>query len=90
MACGAHASSARLREVRSRVAQWRKANLQAAQAEEAHQEDTKDAYLRISEEQLKWITEQGDQRFPLRFVQFIVYKPAQHPWYLRWLPALDV
>ena len=79
-----------LREVLSRVAQWRKANFEAALAEQAHHEDTRDAYLRISEEQLKWITEQGDQRFPLRFVQFIVYKPAKHPWYLRWLPALDV
>jgi hypothetical protein len=79
-----------LREVHSRVVQWRKANFKAEQAEQAHQGDERDAFRRISGEQLKWITEQGDYRFPLRFGKFLVYRPAQHPWYLRWLPALDV
>jgi|SRR5271155_1966186 len=79
-----------LRGVHSRVTQWRKANCEAEKTEQAHHGDERDAFLRIGREQLKWITEQGDHRFPLRFGKFIVYRPAQHPWYLRWLPELDV
>jgi hypothetical protein len=76
-----------LTDVRDRVAGWSDANLRA-EGEPAGEE--KSAYLRLRSEHLTWITEQGDQRLPLRFEPFLVYKPAKHPWYLRWLPALDV
>jgi hypothetical protein len=73
-----------LNEVRNRVAGWRDADL-AAQREPPGEQ--KGAYLRIRGEHLKWITDQGDQRFTLRFEPFLVYKPAKRPWYLRLLPG---
>jgi hypothetical protein len=75
-----------LNDVRDHVAGWSDANA-AAEREPAGED--KSTHLRISSDHLKWITEQGDQRLPLRFMRFLVYKPAKHPWYLRWLPALD-
>lgn len=70
-----------LREILSRVTIWHHAKTKGEQ--EAHT-DEKEA------DQLSWITQQGDRRFPLRFATFLVYRPAKHPWYLRWLPILDV
>jgi flagellar basal body-associated protein FliL len=75
-----------LNEVRDRVAAWNHAD-SAAEREPPGEQKIK--YLTIRNEHLNWITEQGDQRFPLRFEPFLVYKPAKHPWYLRWLPSLD-
>jgi hypothetical protein len=76
-----------LSEVRNHVAGWSNAN---SRAKGERPGEEKSAYLRLGSEHLTWIREQGDQRLPLRFAPFLVYKSAKHPWYLRWLPALDV
>ena len=76
-----------LREVLSYVTEWHHAKTKG-NAETS--EETKQAYKAIAREKLDWITLQGDKRFPARFSMFLVYRPAKHPWYLRWLPTLDI
>ena len=74
-----------LSDVRDHVAAWQDANSHA-ESEQAGEE--KSEYLRLANKHIRWITEQGDQRFPLRFAPFLIYRPAKHPWFLRWLPEL--
>jgi hypothetical protein len=75
-----------LGDVRNRVAAWIDADLRAG-GEPVGEE--KSAHLRLRSKHLTWITEQGDQRLPLRFMPFLLYAPAKHPWFLRWLRKLD-
>lgn len=75
-----------LNEVRNNVAGWNDADM-AAEREPPGEQRSK--YLSMRNEHLHWIIEQGDQRFPLRFWRFLVFKESKRPWYLRWLPALD-
>jgi len=71
-----------LRELRQRIASLEFADFKSAEASIPEQSE----YKRIRAENLKWITQQGDEYsgFAERFRPFLVHELPQRSWLLRW------
>jgi hypothetical protein len=70
-------------QIRDRVHAWKNAN---SSLEQLPTSSARHEWLRIKNEAMQWIIEQGDDRtgFDVKFIPFLVYKKINRPFILRW------